>query len=167
MIDSEFEKLYKLYLTPVYRYCYLRLGNKESAEDVAHTVFEKVYTAKNSFRDQGKSPLTYLFTIARNTIIDRSRKTELVAVDPQSASFQQLEDLDNSPTASVLQREASQAVYKALQSLSEESREVVVLRYISELSYEEIASFLNKSQEAVRQTVSRGLKELREKIKYD
>lgn len=161
MKKEEFEHLYKAYLTPVYRYCYLRLGSKEAAEDVTQIVFEKVWTAKKTYEDQGKTPLAYLFTVARNTIIDRLRRTEAVPLDPQASEFLKIADDGNDPQHPSRQRETTETVYRALQDLEEDYREVLMLRYIAELSYEEMANILNKSQEAIRQMVSRGLKELR------
>ena len=73
--DSEaFGLLYSKYFVPVFRYIYLRLKNKEEAEDLAQTVFLRVYKSLTRFRDQGKEPLAYFFTIARNAIIDYWRK---------------------------------------------------------------------------------------------
>ncbi len=161
MKQEEFENLYQSFLTPVYRYCYLRLGSKEAAEDVAQVVFEKVWTAKESYRDQGKTPLTYLFTIARNTIIDRLRRNEAIPIDPQTPAFLAIADDGNDPRGASEQREASQRVYQALGKLDEEPREVLMLRYIAELPYEDISLLVGKTQEAIRQIVSRGLKELR------
>ena len=161
MKQEEFENLYQSYLTPVYRYCYLRLGSKEAAEDVAHVVFEKVWTAKESYRDQGKTPLAYLFTIARNTIIDRLRRNEAIPIDPQTPAFLSIEDEHHDPRDLSHQRETAEIVYRGLGKLDEEPREVLMLRYIAELPYEDISLLLGKTQEAIRQIVSRGLKELR------
>ncbi len=161
MKQEEFENLYQAYLTPVYRYCYLRLGSKEAAEDVAQTVFEKAWTAKESYQDQGKTPLTYLFTIARNTIIDRLRRIEAIPIDPHTPAFLAIEDDNHDPRSPSHQREVAESVYQALGKLPEEPREVLMLRYIAELPYEDISLLLGKTQEAIRQFVSRGLKELR------
>lgn len=164
MKQEEFENLYQSHLTPVYRYCYLRLGSKEAAEDVAQIVFEKIWTAKESYRDQGKTPLAYLFTIARNTIIDRLRRNEAIPLDPQAPAFLIVADDGNDPRDSSEQREAATRVYHALGKLDEEPREVLMLRYIAELPYEDISLLLGKTQEAIRQIVSRGLKELRNHV---
>jgi len=164
MKQVEFENLYQAYLTPVYRYCYVRLGSKEAAEDVAQVVFEKVWKAKEGYRNQGKTPLAYLFTIARNTIIDRLRRTEAIPMDPQTPAFLIAEDDTHDPRSDSHRREAAEIVYRGLGKLAEEPREVLVLRYIAELSYEDISLLLGKTQEAIRQIVSRGLKELRNYI---
>lgn len=164
MDSNEFEKLYRAFMTPVYRYCYLRLTSKEAAEDVTQAVFTKVWTSKRNYEDQGKTPLAYLFTIARNTIIDRLRRTEALPIDPQAPAFLMIPDDRNDPRSASQKREAAEIVYQALGKLPEESREVLMLRYIAELSYEDIAALLGKTQEAIRQMVSRGLKELRNHV---
>ena len=69
--DSEaFGHIYHLYLTPVYRFIYFRLRNKEEAEDLTQTVFLKVYQSIHAFQVKNQSPLAYFLTIARNTVID-------------------------------------------------------------------------------------------------
>lgn len=74
-----FEKLYKLYFVPVFRYVYLRVNDKQLTEDITQEVFMKVYTSLDSYTDQGKDPLAYFFTIARNKVIDfyRQKKKSL------------------------------------------------------------------------------------------
>ena len=40
---AEFGLLYQKWLTPVYRYCYFRVGNEKDAEDITSQVFIKAY----------------------------------------------------------------------------------------------------------------------------
>ncbi len=39
---AAFAPLYQAYVTPVYRYCYRRLGSREAAEDATSIIFERV-----------------------------------------------------------------------------------------------------------------------------
>lgn len=65
--------LYNQYVTLVYRYVYLRVGNRQEAEDVTQDVFMKAFAslARFEFRSSFK---TWLFTITRATIVDSWRK---------------------------------------------------------------------------------------------
>ncbi len=69
-----FDKLYELYFTPVYRYVYLRVKDKSEVELIAQDVFIKVYKSLSTYEVKTASPLSYFFTVARNTIIDYWRK---------------------------------------------------------------------------------------------
>lgn len=163
-IDREtkaFEELYIAHLTAVYRYAYLRLASKEAAEDVAQTVFTKAWVARKSYEERGKTPLAYLFTIARNTIIDRARRKDALPVEPDSHVLLSIPDDANDPRDIALQREARETVYSALRHLGDESQEILTLRYLAELEYADIAAITGKSEVAIRQSVSRSLKDLR------
>lgn len=68
---AAFATLYDRYLTAVYRYCYLRLGTKEAAEDATSIVFTKALDAISSCQpDRFRS---WLFAIAHNVVVDSFR----------------------------------------------------------------------------------------------
>ena len=68
---SAFDMLYRLYVTPVYRYVWIRLRNKEDTEDVVADTFLKAYQALSRYEHEKATMLPYLFTIARNLRHDR------------------------------------------------------------------------------------------------
>ena len=156
-----FGKLYELYFTPVYRYIYYRVQSKEEAEDLVQVVFVKVYRSISSFSDQGKSPLAYFFTIARNTIYDYWRKQNRVSLQEDI----DIPDMRQDPVRQVEQQEASDLVRQGIQHLTDDQSEVITLKFINELSNQEIAELLSKSEESIRQLQSRGLQKLREHIR--
>src|SRR5215210_9538086 len=47
---AAFAPLYQEYLSPIYRYCYRRLGSREAAEDATGLVFERALRALPTFR---------------------------------------------------------------------------------------------------------------------
>lgn len=160
-----FEELYKNCFTPVYRYAYARLGHREAAEDIAQIVFSKAWETRDRYEDRGKPPLAYLFTIARNSIIDRLRRKEPLVMSDIEISSLKIQDDTNDPARMSQQAESSRFIQAALADLPEDQREAVLLRYIADLPYSEIADILDKNEEAVRKTVSRALQLLRDKHK--
>ena len=66
--EDTFEKVYSNYITPIYRYVYIRIKHKEETEDLTHTIFVKAFEAGKN-KDINIT-LQYLFTIARRTVID-------------------------------------------------------------------------------------------------
>ena len=48
----------------------MRTWNCEISEDLAQTTFVKAFAGLDGWHDQGKNPLAYFFTIARNALID-------------------------------------------------------------------------------------------------
>ena len=72
---SAFGQLYERYRDPVYRYCLARTGAKVEAEDLVADVFIRAMQSLKRYEDRGLPFVAYLFRIARNAAIDRSRRT--------------------------------------------------------------------------------------------
>ena len=153
--------LYELYFTPVFRYIYIRVRDKEEANDLAQIVFLKVFNALPNFKEQNKSPLAYFFTVARNAIIDFWRTKKGVKIDDFGAVIERTADNTKSPFKSFEENENKNAIFHALQELTSIQREVITLKFLSDLPNKEIAELLKKTEEAVRQIQCRSLKSLK------
>jgi len=154
--------LYEEFYTPIFRYVYQRTLNYETAEDITQTVFLKVFQSVEKFCDQGISPLAYFFTVARNTIIDLSKKQKreckLEADDPV---FERIEELHETPTQTMKTKEQKKAIVKAMQQLSPDQRDALNFRFVNGLGNPEIANIMKKSEVLVRQLQCRGIKQLK------
>ncbi len=153
------EQLYTSHYTPLYRYLFFRVRNKRDAEDLAQTVFVKAFVSlKNGIWDGG-GDIHYLFTIARNTLIDHFRRGKHMPI----VSDELIESTADLVTTSapVEEREHREVVAIGLNKLKPAEAEAVTLRYISDLEYDAIAKLMGKREDAVRQLVHRGLKSLR------
>lgn len=160
-----FEKLYKLYFVPVFRYTYLRVQDRHEAEDIVQEVFMKIYQSIKNYQDQGKDPLAYFFTIARNKVIDFYRKKKNVSLDENLVVFEQMKDQRNDPEELFEQNENVKALNLAIQSLNETQKEVVILKYINGFDNDQIAKILGKREDAIRQIQHRALKVLKQNLK--
>ncbi len=159
--QKAFEELYETCLAPIYRYCYARLGRKEAAEDITQIVFAKAWQARRQYEHRNRPPLAYLFTIARNAIVDHIRRKEPIPVFNAEQLLLTLPDDTQTPARIAEQREAIEYTDKALRGLDSDQCETILLRYIADLPYAEIAIIMGKSEENVRQIVSRALKAMR------
>lgn len=65
-----FSPLYHRYVRAIYRFCYVRLGNQQAAEDATSDIFLKALGNLNSFRG-GTFP-AWLFRIAHNVVASGS-----------------------------------------------------------------------------------------------
>ena len=149
-----FGVLYTTYFTPVFRYILIRMRSRQEAEDMTQTVFIKVWQSIYTYQEMGKPFLAWLFTIARNTIIDYSRKKKPLLVEDPIIS-----QVD--PSALYERKEWVAEILKYMENLSEDQRDAVTMRFFGECGYSEIACIMDKSEEAIRALVSRGLKHLR------
>lgn len=167
--DNEaFGLVYSAYYTPVYRYLLIRARSTATAEDLAQTVFVKIFQNLHRFEPRDE-PLRYFFSVARNTLIDFYRKKK-------EANFSELGDEEKSFDAPDARESPGETMHRALmmasakmimeEELSEEQREAITLRFFGGLSNKEIAKVLGKTEGTVRQMQSRALRLLAKKMKY-
>jgi RNA polymerase sigma-70 factor (ECF subfamily) len=159
--NDAFSLIYNLYYTPIYKYLYVRIGNKEQAEDLTQNVFIKVYKSLSSFNFINKSPLAYFYTVARNTFIDYIRKNKVLIVELDEVIIDKLADESPDAKDKLILKEESKLLYKYIVKLPKEQQEIITLKYINSLSNKEISDITGKREDAIRKLQSRGLMELK------
>ena len=71
---ESFGHLYEEYISKIFQYVNYRVGDRTIAEDLTSDIFNKALTNFTKY-DSGKAAFsTWIFSIARNTIIDYYRK---------------------------------------------------------------------------------------------
>jgi RNA polymerase sigma-70 factor (ECF subfamily) len=137
--DSEaFELLYHRYVRPVFGLALRRLRDRQRAEDAVQETFAAVWRSARSYRPERGPAGPWLYTVARNAIVDRQRaRTEQPTEVPDTASVEPGPP-DRAETSFVSWR-----VHRALGELPEKEREVLELAYWSELSQSEVADYLH------------------------
>ena len=163
--EEAFGLLYQAYFSPIYRYIYFRVQNKAVAEDITQAVFLKVFEKLPQYRDRQRPPLAYLFTVARNKVIDHWRKNKFVEPLADRDNLNQLPDYSDGPEGLVSRTLAVSEISRGLENISQEQREVIIAKYINEKTYAEIAQATGKNEAAVRKIASRGLNQLRKYFK--
>jgi RNA polymerase sigma-70 factor (ECF subfamily) len=152
--------LYKQYYTRIYRYCRINLYHGQIAEDVCQEVFIRAWKALPKFTlKDGGTFQAFLFRIARNLIIDLSRKKKEVPLEHVG----EISKEDNL-IEGISRKEDIQRVKTALEKLTDIDRQIIILRYFEELSHSEAAKILNMREGALRVRTMRLLKKLKELI---
>lgn len=152
-----FDEIYKSVYAPVYRFILMRLKSRDEADDVTQEVFIKFFKSIGSYESRG-SMLPYLFTVARNAVIDHLRKRR-----PDYDDEALMRVASGDPTAeqtAILGQEVAQ-VMRLMSQLSEAEEAAIKLKHIDGLPTTEVAELLGKTEEAVRQLLSRGIRQLR------
>jgi RNA polymerase sigma-70 factor (ECF subfamily) len=155
-----FGELYERYRQPLYRYCLARSASSHEAEDLVSEVFLKAMESLARYRDQGLPFIAFLYRVARNAAIDRTRK------DKGSSLFEMTID----PRSSVdVEGDAARAsemdmVLGALRKIKPEYREVILLRFVEGYSAADVAKLLDKAEKAVWNLQQRGLERLRREL---
>jgi RNA polymerase sigma-70 factor, ECF subfamily len=146
------------------RYLLYLTGNREQAEDLFQEVWMRVLTRGGQFN--GKSRFeTWLFTIARNLVIDQRRKRTMSSLDElfeaggdddRPLAFE-VPDHDPGPFDLVSNVEDREQIATALLQLDTLYREVLVLRFHEDLSLEEISKVTRAPLSTVKSRLYRGM----------
>ena len=132
----------------IYRYCYLRVNNRETAEDLTQETFLR-YLEHPQYQSIDKT-LQLLYTIAGNLCTDEFRKGKAVEI-PEDISSDV--DIEEDVLTNVLLKQA-------LSELSDMDREMILLRYINEVPVNVIAGLYNMSRFAVTRRIKKILEAL-------
>lgn len=147
--DAEaFGKLVDVYQSRVFGFVRRMVSDAEEAADVTQETFIRAFQAIGRF-DGRSSVRTWLFRIAYNLCVDRSRKADRTPVEARiDGSFDDDETIDVpdtrwNPEGMVLNEELVQLVEQGIASMSEKLRSVLLLHDKEDMSYEDIAGVLN------------------------
>lgn len=152
--ERAFAQLFNAHADAVYRFVYWRVNNEDEAKDLVSDVFSKAWQKWSHF--DGEYPKAWLFTIARNLVIDSYRKHQPLPLD-SAVDLVDDTDLEEQVDKSM----ASQALHHALTKLKPLSRQVLELRFMAGLSARETAQVLDTTEENIRVMQYRALRELR------
>jgi RNA polymerase sigma-70 factor (ECF subfamily) len=155
--SDEFSKLYDQYVKKIYNFIYYKTYHRETAEDLTSDTFMKALKNFDSFDTNKGSFSSWIYKIARNTVIDfyRTKKNNINIEDVWDLSEE--EDLDSDFDA----KERVKKVRKYLKKLKSDQREIIILRVWEGMSYKEISEIMNKTETSCRVSFSRTIKQLR------
>ncbi len=158
-----FGQLYDAAVDRVYRFLFFRVNDVQTAEDLTSLVFLKAW--ENLHRYQPRGPfLAWLYSIARNTVIDHYRThKQTVSLDeaaPMAAPNAKPDDV-------VDLHVEMKSLQAAMQHLTAEQREVLTLKFIAEYDTAQLARHMRKSEGAIRALQMRALQALARVMKSD
>jgi len=168
-----FEELVEKYKQPIVNLMFRMLHDLAEAEDMAQTVFLKVYQSMPRYQVSAKFS-TWIFTIARHACLNEIRRRsrhpaesiEATMPDSEEATTRQFEDQKTfTPPEAFLQGELETKIQEALDDLPEKQRMAVLLCRQDELSYEEIAGVLELSLSATKSLIHRARETLKLRLK--
>lgn len=153
---EDFQAIYARNIDRVYRLCYLRLGNREDAEDAAQNVFIRWYRSALRENTTPFASLEHEKAYFLRAAYNECRNVK--------ASFWQrnrvaLDDLPEVVT--VLDDEVSVDPGELLRGLPEKYREVLYLYYYEGYSTAEVAELLSRNESTVRTQLQKGRERLR------
>ena len=162
------DQLIETYQHRLLRYLLFLTGKREVAEDLFQETWMRVLLRGAQYNGKARFD-TWLFTIARNLVIDLSRKRQMASLDEMSEAGEDERPFEvaidgPSPLQQFATREDRAEVAEVLLKLEPNYREVLMLRFHEEMSLEEIASFTNAPLSTVKSRLYRGLAALKPEV---
>ncbi|WP_048602311.1 RNA polymerase sigma factor [Rubeoparvulum massiliense] len=136
------------------------------AEDLTQETFYKAFKNIHSFRDVEASFSTWLYTIARNTVLSELRKSKNTEVYLEDNYILPKESTDRLPEQEVLRFEREDLVRQAINNLPEKQRAAIILREYEQLDYKEIAILLNATVSSVKSLLFRARNSIKDQLEY-
>jgi RNA polymerase sigma factor (sigma-70 family) len=160
--DWAWRRLYEANAPGLLRY--LRARGEPDAEDVVGETFVRIVWHIDHFVGGEAAFRTWLFTIARNIVVDGHRKRARRPAEP--VPHQRLHAV--APVADVedeaMRDLSDDHVREVLDELSSDQRDVLLLRILGGLTIAEISRVLGRREGAVKMLQARGIASIRRKI---
>ena len=146
-----FDQIYNDYFQDVFYYLRSLSSNRDVAEDLTQDTFVKAMKSLDQY-DGRKDIRAWLFTIAKNSFIDRCRKEKNYAMEQQQDT---LVTSEPSFVEKMMDQAEAFQVHKILHEMPEPYKEVFSLRTFGELPFEQIGKLFDKSDSWARVTYYR------------
>lgn len=159
------DRLIEQYQYRLFRYLLYITGDPDRAEDFFQETWIRVLERGHQYDGNFKFE-AWLFTIARNLVIDWQRQKKMLSLDAMLESdegkpFEPADAKAESPLRILLQKEEHAQMGASLEQLSPSYREVLLLRFQEELQLDEIARIQATPISTVKSRLYRGLEELK------
>ena len=166
--EYEFKKIYDEYYQTIFQYV-TRLVGPNDAEDIAQDVFDKINSGLGGFKAKSKLS-TWIYRIATNTAIDRSRSAAYKHAKDQVAIEGDVDhDLacapeDHKPPSTdqlVIKKEMSECINEYIDNLPSDYKTVIILSKLEGMANKEIAEILDISLNNVKIRLHRARSKLK------
>lgn len=156
LTPANFDRIYRKFKKPIMNYVSRSIENEDIAEEITQEIFLKAFRYKEDYQNQFQIS-TWLWSIAKNTIIDWKRKNKTAQEIPASfPTGEERIDIEQAPDpklnieSRIIIQEAHQKLLRLTDSLTEMQRKVFLMRMIDQLSYSEISSQLELTLSAAK-----------------
>ena len=155
-----FEELHRRYARSVLGIALRRIGDRGRAEDATQDTFASVWRSAGRYDPARGAPASWLYTVARNAIVDGLRRTPPPTVDeaPELAST------SAGPDELAEAEWTAWRVHRALETLPDEERRRVEHAYWSGRSQSEIAGYVDLPLGTVKTRTRSALRRLADEL---
>ncbi|MCD4752894.1 MAG: RNA polymerase sigma factor [Anaerolineaceae bacterium] len=159
-----FAEIYDRCHPPIYRYIRYRVSDIQDVDDLTSDVFMCLVERINRFSYRGRPILAWLYTIARNLIIDYYRREGREKLSPIN---EQLAANTIAPEEYANQAFSVQMLSEGLRQLTENQQEIIIFKFFEGYSNAQVAQLMGKPIGAIKSLQHRGLAALRRALESD
>jgi RNA polymerase sigma-70 factor (ECF subfamily) len=162
------DRLIETYQHRLMRYLMFLTGKREVSEDLFQEVWIRVLRRGSQYNGKARFD-TWIFTIARNLVIDLSRKRTMASLDEMREGGEDERPFEiaidgPSPLEQFQDKENKAELAQVMLTLEPSYREVLSLRFHEEMSLEEIATVTRAPLSTVKSRLYRGLAALKPEL---
>ena len=146
-LEDQYDKLY--------RYCYFRVRDVQTAEDLVQETFLRWLDHYPGQREREALPT--LYTVARNLCVDVTRQRETLPL-------QETDQVAADPAGTLVER---WDLERALETLTPQDQELLLLRYANQVPLQALSRLTGLSRFAIYRRCGRLLTQLREALREE
>lgn len=156
-IKNQFLESYKENADAIFRFCFIKVSDREMAKDLTQETFTKAWLYLSKGNKVGNMK-AFLFTTARNLVIDEYRKKKTTSLDNLSEQGFDV-GIDNSD--SLIDSIDGEQALGLLANIPEKYRDAIYMHYVEGLGIGEIAKITGETENNISVRIHRGLQKLR------
>lgn len=158
-MEQEFIDTFRAYGDAIFRFCMVKVSNRELAEDMTQEVFTRYWQSLRSGKEM-THVRSLLYTIAHNLAKDWYKRKKAVSLDDRLEAGFEPEDT----TATPLEQAEYEEVLRTLRDMDEGDRTVLYLRYVEGLGPAHISEILGERPNVISVRINRALARLKERM---
>ncbi len=162
-IRKQLEDAYHAHADELFRYCFVRIHDREKAKECVQEAFTKVWDALYNKHADIENIRAYLYRTAHNIVINMATRTKTNESLDQMFEDTEFEPRDEQALSPEIQAEYKEAL-RLVHELPKEYAEPIIMRYVNGMTTREIADSLGESESNVSVRIHRGIKKLQETI---
>ncbi len=160
----DFATLFDEYQPRLYAYVRGQVADQETAEDITATAFERAFSRSHTFDPAKASPVTWLFRIARNLVINHYASVSRQPVFYELAETGALVSANLTPEQQLMRQEQHRLLLATMAILSERDQEIIRLRFFGRLTNRKIAEVMDLNEKTVSVIILRALQKLKVRL---
>lgn len=159
MKQKEFLSTVMPFKDKLYRLAKRLLVSSEEAEDAVQEVYLKLWKGKERIKNYA-NPEAFAITMTKNYCLDRLKSKQANNLKIVHSNYQNSDNLAKKIEAN----DGVSIVFKIMETLPEQQRMILQLRDVEQFEFKEIAQMLESNETAIRVSLSRARKTVREQL---